>query len=91
MNISSIAIEDHIWKIRLYLCQKYGYSVDESSMMVDPIRWYIWSSRASVDFLKCFLNKRAYMLGRCLHKYKGSYEEIIRNIKDEIGYGNIRK
>ena len=75
-------IETGLWHIEWYLMQRYG--VDTAKRDMDPIKWYIYTGRASVDVTNRLLCAKPFMVGRLLHK-GGSYDEIIRRVLSYIG------
>lgn len=83
IDISNIAVEGRLLDIRLYLDRKYGY--DETAQDIAPLSWYIGTGRASLDFLRAFMVAKPFMVARKLH-LGGSYEEVIRRIKEYIKY-----
>ena len=72
----------YIWKIESYLMRKHG--VDEAHRLLEPLAWYIWTCRASVDFLHKLTQTKPYVIGRLLAK-GGSTDEAIARIKARIG------
>lgn len=78
--------ERYIWQVESYLMSKYG--VDVAYRDIDPLIWYISTGRASLEFLRLLSYKRPYLIGRKLHE-GGSVDEIIKRIKDYIGYSKL--
>lgn len=72
----------YIWAVENYLMRKHG--VDAAHRMLEPLTWYIWTCRASVDFLRKLTDTKPYIIGRILAK-GGSTDEVINNIKKRIG------
>lgn len=83
IDISNTAVEGRLWDIRLYLGRKYGY--DETAQNIAPLSWYIGTGRASLDFLRAFMATKPFMIARKL-RAGGTYEEVIRRIKEYIKY-----
>lgn len=80
---SMTGVDGKLWEIKLYLINKYGSRAADND--VDPLRWYISTGRASVDFLKALLQAKSFMVARKLHE-GGSYDESIARVKKYIGY-----
>lgn len=74
-------IDDHIWKVKYYLMRKHGCG--QANLFISPLTWYIRTGRASVEFLKKFLNARPYMIGRLLAK-SGTYDGAITALKQYL-------
>ena len=81
--LSPLMIETGLWHIERYLGQKFGFRNAERDM--EPLKWFIYTGRASCDFIHAVLNAKPYMIGRKLHQ-GGSYDETIQRIKDYIGW-----
>lgn len=79
--IGTNRIDDHIWKVKYYLIRKHGCG--QADLFISPLTWYIGTSRASVEFLKRFLNARPYMIGRLLAK-SGTYDEAVTALKQYL-------
>lgn len=75
-------IETGLWHIERYLMLRYG--VDTARRDMDPIKWYIYTGRASVGVINRLLSAKPFMVGRLLHK-GGSYDETIRRVLSYIG------
>lgn len=78
-------IDDHIWKVKYYLMRKHGCG--QANLFISPLTWYIGTSRASVEFLKRFLNAKPYMIGRLLVKSElntGTYDGAITALKQYL-------
>ena len=83
ISVDAIAIETGLWHIQRYLMQRYG--TDESYRDMAPLSWYIYTDRASLDFIRKVLTAKPFMIARKLH-LGGSYDEAIQRIKDYVGY-----
>lgn len=81
MTISRTAIDDYLWRVTMYLAKRHG--LDSAYRMVSPLEWYINTGRASVGFLRCLLETRAYLVGRVLAK-GGSDDSIIDAVMSRI-------
>ena len=83
ISIGYISIETCLWHIQRYLIGKYG--VDQSERDMYPLQWYVYTGRASPNFLKLLLNAKPFMIARKLHE-GGSDQEIIERIKHYLNY-----
>lgn len=81
-HISWTLIDQQLWAVKKYLMPRVG--VDQAAQDVAPLNWYIGTGRASVDFLRAFVQAKPYMIGRKLHQ-GGSYDEAIRRVKKYLG------
>lgn len=72
--------EGHIMR-ELY---KLG-TVSEAERAFAPLGRYIWTGRASADFLKRLIYAKPFMIARRLHK-GGSDDEVVNRICQYIGY-----
>lgn len=84
--ISRVTIETGLWAIQRYLIDKYG--IDQSRIDVEPLEWYIQTDRAPLDFIRKVLTAKPFMVARKLHE-GGSYDEVIRRVKDYIGFEEV--
>jgi len=84
--ISRVTIETGLWAIQRYLIDKYG--IDQSRIDVEPLAWYIQTGRAPLDFIRKVLTAKPFMVARKLHE-GGSYDEVIRRVKDYIGFEEV--
>lgn len=76
-------IDDYIWKVQKNLMDKYG--VNEAERDIDPLKWYIYTGRASTGFINLLLCAKPFMIARKLHM-GGSVDEAIDRIKIYIEY-----
>lgn len=81
--ISATSIDCALWAIKSHLMTKYG--CDEADRSIAPLKWYINTGRASVDFLRKLMQAKPFMVARKLRQ-GGSDMEIIKRIQDYIGY-----
>ncbi len=82
--LSKTAINDYMWKVKLYLMERYG--VDQAVLEAYPLRWYVYTGRASAEFLRKMLTVKPFVLARILHKgfASGSDNETLRKIKARV-------
>lgn len=83
ISISATAIETGLWHIERYLMDKYGGQ--QASVDCAPLKWYINTGRAPLDFIRLVLNAKPFMIGRKLHE-GGSYEDAINRVAKYIGW-----
>jgi len=82
-HISATMIDNLLFFIEMYLSRHYGFRQAQSDL--SPLKWYINSNRATLDFLGKLVEAKPFMIGRKLHE-GGSYEEAIDRVCDYIGY-----
>lgn len=87
MSISSTAIENYLWAVERYLMGRYGST--QARIDIDPLKWYVVTGRAPVQFIRLMVQKKPYLVARILHKKGESYNEIISNIKKYIGFKEV--
>ncbi len=87
INISRELIDTYMWYVERYLMKQYGST--QASIEIDPLRWYIVTGRAPVQFIRLMIQKKPYLIARILHKKGESYNEIIDNIKKYIGFKEV--
>lgn len=81
--VNATSIETLLWHIQRELMVRHG--CDAASREIAPLRWYVQTGRASVDFIKALARKSPCTVARRLHK-GGSDAEVIQRVKDYIGY-----
>lgn len=81
IHLSRTLIETGLWHIERYLMERYGCT--QAAQDMAPLKWYIGTGRASVDFIKTCLTAKPFMIGRKLHQ-GGTYDEVIRRLKDYL-------
>lgn len=81
INISATKIDCFLWDVEYRLMVAYGASAAERE--IAPLKWYINTGRASIDFLKALVVCKPYMIARKLHM-GGTDEETICRVRDYI-------
>lgn len=76
--INTTAIDEKLWQVRKYLMERYG--CDKADIIIDPLVWYIGTGRASVAFLKAFLQSKTFMTARKLAKAR-THDMAIGSLK----------
>lgn len=76
--VSATAIDNKVWQVRKYLMERYG--CDRADVIVAPLVWHIETGRASVAFLRAFLDAKTFMTARRLAKAR-TYDMAIANLK----------
>ena len=84
--ISKNAIDNYLWRDEYYLMRKCGVQLAQFYMY--PLNWYIKSGRASTPFIRAMMRKKPYLIGKALAR-SGSIEEIIKGLKEYLGYKEI--
>lgn len=88
ISINRTLIDTCLWHIQRSIMNRHG--IDQSERDIAPLKWYIYTGRAPVEFLGKLIEAKPFMVGRKLHE-GGSYEDAIRRIKNYIGFDNERK
>lgn len=68
-------------KIELKLMMKHG--VDETARLLDPLKWYIVTARASVDFIRRLGAEEPEVIAHLLEQ-EGSVEDTVNRIKAHL-------
>lgn len=86
MGLSSVAIDDYVWNVRLNIIKKHGYSIDQSYNVLYPLSYYVRTGRASAAFLRSMQTVKPFVMARILVKgYKhGTVDECISAIKEKV-------
>ena len=69
-------------KIELKLMMKHG--VDETARLLDPLKWYIVTARASADFIRRLGKAEPEKIASLLEQ-GGSVEDAVNRIKAYLG------
>lgn len=85
--MSRTEIDNFIWSVEKVLWDSYG--LDASERLMYPLKWYIFTGRASADFLNRLSQEKPKVIGMLL-KSGGSDYEVMNRIKKHIGYEEIR-
>lgn len=84
MTMSATTIDTMLWHIERELMDRWG--VDTARREMAPLRRYVNTGRASLDFLrKLYAYGKPFMVARRLHQ-GGSDDEIIERVQKLIGY-----
>lgn len=78
--MSYTAIDNKLWDVKLYMMKHYG--CDSANALYAPLEWYVTTDRASISFLRWFINAKTFVIARSLAK-GGSYEDAISRLKDK--------
>lgn len=82
ISVNRTSIETCLWHIERHLIDKYGPT--EAGVEIAPLRWYIYTGRASTDFIRALMKAKPFMVARKLHM-GGSIQEAVDRIKKYIG------
>ena len=85
IKVDRVSTDVALWDIERYLMQKYGTDAAQSDMA--PLRWYVETGRASVDFIRKLMIAKPFMVARKLHE-GGSYDEALDRVKKLIKWGD---
>lgn len=80
VSISYWAVDDGLYQIKKALMRTKGLCLDDASIIMAPLYWYVGTGRASLDFLRALLNAKPYMIARKLYE-GGADEEVIQRIR----------
>ena len=73
-------IDKYLWDVEKYLMRKYG--CDEAERTIYPLKWYIFTGRASAAFLQRLRAAKPYMIARRLYNADDkSHDGMIRSVK----------
>lgn len=81
--MSETEIEHMIYLIEWEIMRRNG--CDAAARMIAPLKWYIYTGRASVEFLRLLRRARPVLVARDLAK-GGSDDEMIRRVCKRIKY-----
>ena len=84
VSISYYAVDAGLYQIKKALMRTKGLSLDDASLLMSPLEWYVQTGRASCDFIRKVLTVKPYMIARKLYA-GGTDEEVIKRIKDYVG------
>lgn len=76
--MSYTQIDNFLWEVQKWLMNHY--SISQAQDDIAPLRWYIGTDRAPLDFIRAMLTKKPYLIAKNLHK-GGSYDESIARLK----------
>ena len=82
MRTSYTSIDNQLWDVKLYMMKEYG--CDQANALFAPLEWYVNTSRASVPFLRWFVQAKPFVVARVLAK-GGSYDDAINALKKKAG------
>lgn len=84
-TISAYSIDEYLWDVRKSMWKKL--TMNETSVAIDPLKYYVETGRASVSFLHKLIQVKPYVMARYLIKIQdNSVDTIIELIKKKIGY-----
>lgn len=83
ISINKTLIDTCLWHIQRSIMRYNG--LDQSERDIAPLKWYINTGRASVDFLGKLIEAKPFMVGRKLHE-GGSYDDALERVKKYIGF-----
>lgn len=80
MAISRTAIENKVWDVRIILIRRHG--VDGADMLMHPLTWFVDTGRASVEFLRTFIESDPYKVADVLANECSTTEATIKALKE---------
>ncbi len=84
-TINVYSIEEYLWDTRKAMWKTI--SVNDSSNAIYPLKWYIGTGRASLEFLKKLIQVKPFVMARFLIKIQdNSVDAAVDLIKKKIGY-----
>lgn len=82
---SAYQIDNYLWDTEKSMWKAAG--IDGAIRAIDPLRWYIETGRASLEFLRKLIKVKPFVMGRYLLKIQNnSVEDAVELIKKKIGY-----
>ena len=84
--MSSTKIETMLWHIQREIMDRHG--IDAAEGYMSPLKWYIYTGRASTAFLNALYNARPVLVARDLAK-GGSYDEAIDRVCKRIKFERL--
>ena len=76
-------VDEKVWEVQMYFVNHYNATLDQSSVYVNPLAWWIYTGRASAPMLKAFLNAKTFMIARRLYG-PGSHDECLKRVTDYL-------
>ena len=75
---------DYIEDVVLAIAFKHDKTVEMAYNLVDPLRWYVLTGRASGSWIKAMYNVKPYVMARVLVNTQGSHDDIVAAIKKKV-------
>ena len=83
IDVNKTSIDCCLWAIERDLIKKHGTAQAQRDMQ--PLRWYVNTGRASLDFLRLLMTAKPFMVARKLHE-GGCDTDVVDRVKRYIGY-----
>lgn len=79
--MSYTQIDEYLWQVEKWLMNHYG--TGRAQLDIAPLKWYIGTDRAPLDFMRAMLTKKPYLIAKKLHA-GGTYDEAINRLKSYL-------
>ena len=84
-TINAYSIDEYLWDVLMYMWN--SLTLDEASVVLDPLKYYVKTGRASTAFLHKMIQVKPYVMARYLIKIRNnSVDHAIELIKHKVGY-----
>lgn len=84
-TINAYSIDEYLWDVLMYMWN--SLTLDEASVVLDPLKYYVETGRASTAFLHKMIQVKPYVMARYLIKIRNnSVDHAIELIKQKVGY-----
>lgn len=81
-----IDIVDYLDYVTLAIASKHDKTLDKAWDIAEPLRWYLFTGRASASFVKAMYEVKPYVMARLLvNGYStGSHDDVVAAIKKKV-------
>ena len=74
-------IEAYLWEVTTAVQKQCACNISTAEALAEPLKWYVYTGRASCDFLHKMIKTKPFMIARRLAK-GGSTDEAVASIKN---------
>ena len=78
-------IDRYIWEVTLAMQKHCACGISTAESLAYPLKWYVYTGRASCDFLRLLVKTNPHMIARALAD-NGTSDELMEKVKELIGY-----
>ena len=75
-------MEKYLWDVEAAII-RHGHSLSETSILIDPLVWYVSTGRASAEWCNHLMEMKPFVIARILEK-GGSYNEAVDRLKKRV-------
>ena len=84
-TINVYSIDEYLWDVQKSMWKTL--TMNETSVAIDPLKYYVKTGRASTAFLRKLIQVKPYVMARYLIKIRNnSVDHAIELIKQKVGY-----